>query len=283
MTSMNRLGAIALISLASIAWANSAPAQSTPPDHWKLVPAPPTNCFAGDGFSEKVDAARIAIDVEIEAQRKVNEAARARFDAMDMMEKSRRMQAFMMKNPQAAMKMMQAEQAAGAAATAAITEASESSMRLEAELKRLQESFRGAAAQAVKPVLAKQKQLIDARTIAVGEAAISMFTTAADYAQYVQLIAEENAAYEQACAPFFGANGSFHKWASSYRTEVVDKLIGDNSGDAIMIMQMQAMDLPGGNYRSTTPLQQANEFARRLREAWAVRLNQAKPRVELKK
>jgi len=277
-TSTHLIGAIAFVTVTTV-----VSAQATPSDHWKLVPAPPTSCFAGDGFSEKVDAARAAIDVEVEAQRKINEVARARFDAMDMMERSRRMQAFMMKNPQAAMKMMQAEQAAGTAVQAAITEANASSARLEAELKQLQDAFRGAAEQAVKPVVAKQKQLIDAKTIAVGEAAISMFTTAADYAQYVQLIAEENAAYERACAPFFGANGSFHKWASSYRTEVVDKLIGDNSGDAIMIMQMQAMDLPGGNYRSTNPLQQANEFARRVREAWSVRLNKAAPRVELKK
>ena len=282
MTSMNRIRAAAVISLVAIVWTNRAAAQAPPADHWKLVPAIPTSCFA-DGFSERIDAARTAMDAEMEKQQKINEAAKAQFDAMDMMERSRRMQAFMMKDPQAAMKMMQAEQAAGTKVNAAIAEAGESTSRLEAELKQLQDAFRSATEQSVKPVLARQKQLVDTKTIAVGEAAISIFTNAADYAQYVQLIAEENAAFEKACAPFFGANGSFHKWASRYRTEVVDKLIGDNAGDSFMIAQMQAMDLPGGGYKSTTPLQQANNFASRLRTVWGIRPSKSTPRVELKK
>ena len=259
------------------------PAPSAPPDHWRLVPTPPTSCFDGDGFSDRVNAARTAMDVEIEKQQKINEAAKERFDAMDMMEKARRMQAFMMKDPQAAMKMMQAEQAGGTAITTAIAEAGESAPRLDAELERLQGAFRAATEQAVKPIVARQKQLVDAKTTPFGEAAIPMFTSAADHAQYVQLIAEENAAFERACAPFFGANGSFHKWASSYRTEVAEKLIGDGSGDAIMIMQMQAMDLPGGNYRSTNTLKQASNFASRLGAVWGIRPSKSTPRVELKK
>lgn len=259
-----------------------APAHSTPADHWRLVPALPTSCFSDD-FSEKIEAARTAMDAEREKQQKINEAATAQFNAMDMMERSRRMQAFMMKDPQAAMKMMQAEQAAGTATNAAIAEAGENSARLEAELEQLKDAFRAATEQAVKPVIARQKQLIDARTTPMGEAAISVFTNPADHAQYVQLIAEENAAFERACAPFFGANGSFHKWASSYRTEVVDKLSGDNAGDAFMISQMQAMGLPAGGYKSTTPLQQANNFASRLGAVWGIRPSKSTPRVELKK
>lgn len=281
--STNRIGVAVVIAVAAFAASLRASAQSTPPDHWRLVPTPPTSCFDGDGFSDRVDAARTAMDVEIDKQQKINEAARERFDAMDMMEKARRMQAFMMKDPQAAMKMMQAEQAGGTAVTAAIAEAGESSPRLEAELERLQGAFRAATEQAVKAIVARQKQLVDAKTTPFGEAAIPMFTSAADHAQYVQLIAEENAAFERACAPFFGANGSFHKWASSYRTEVAEKLIGDGAGDAIIIMQMQAMDLPGGNYRSTNALQQASNFASRLRAVWGIRPSKSTPRVDLKK
>jgi len=285
MTSRYRIGAVAIVVLTAIGTARSASAQATPSpaDPWRLAPALATSCFAEDDFNERLDAAREAIGVEMEKQTKINEAARERFDKMDMMEKAQRMQAFMMKNPQAAMKMMQAEQAAGTAVQTAIAAAGESSTRLDAELEQLQGAFRAAAEQAVTPVRARQQALIKAKTILVGEASIPAFTAAADHAQYVQLIAEENAAYERACAPYFGPDGSFHKWASSYRTEVVDKLVGDNSGDAIMIMQMQAMDLPGGNYRSTTPLQQTNNFLHRVREIWKIRQNKTKPSVELLK
>jgi hypothetical protein len=263
----------------------AASAQATPAaaDPWRLVPALVTSCFAEDDFNDRLRAASEAIGVEMENQKKINEVAKERFDKMDMMEKAQRMQAFMMKNPQEAMKMMQAEQAAGTAAQTAIAGANESAARLEAEYERLQGAFRAAAEQAVTPVRARQQALIKAKTILLGEAAIPAFTTAADHAQYVQLIAEENAAYERACAPYFGPNGSFHKWASSYRTEVVEKLVGDGSGDAVMIMQMKAMDLPGGNYRSTNPLQQANNFITRVGRIWGIRQNKTKPTVELVK
>jgi hypothetical protein len=285
MTSKYRIATAVLVVLTATGTTHNAQAQATPApaDPWTLVPALATSCFADDGFSDRLHAASGAIGAEMEKQKKINDAARERFDKMDMGEKAQRMQAFMMKNPQAAMKMMQAEQAAGTTAQTAVAGANESAARLTGELEQLQGAFRAAAEQAVTPVRTRQQALIKAKTVLLGEAAIPAFTTAADHAQYVQLVAEENAAYERACAPYFGANGSFHKWASSYRTEVVDKLVGDNSGDAIMIMQMQAMDLPGGNYRSTAPLQQADNFLQKMRTAWAVRLNKATPQIERKK
>lgn len=293
MTSGTAIAAIVVLTALSGASSASAQARGTgpaaqgrragPPDHWSLVPALATSCFADDNFLDKVDAARTAIDAEMETQKKINAAAKERFDNMDMAERAQRMQAFMMKDPQAAMKMMQGEQAAATSAQARIAEASESSTRLEAELERLRGAFRASSEQARKPVIARQEALIKAKTVLVGEAAMPVFTSAADHAQYVQLIAEENAAHERACAPYFGPDGSFHKWASVYRTEVVDKLAGDGSADAVMTMQMQAMGLPGGDYKDTTPLQQANEFLRRVRDIWAIRPNRTKPSVDLRK
>jgi hypothetical protein len=256
--------------------------QATPSDHWRLAPPLATSCFAEDGFSEKIDAARTAMATEVEKQDEINKAARERFDNMDGDERGQRLVAFMTKNPEGAMKMMQAQQAAGAAGQKALEESTESATRLEAELKQLQDAFRASAEQARKPVVARRDALIKAKTVPMGEAAVPAFTAAADHAQYVQLIAEENTAYERACAAYFGPNGSFHKWASSYRTEVLDKM-ADVGGDAVMAMQIQAMGLPGGNYRSITPMQQANDFLRRVREIWSIRANTTKPSVPLKK
>ncbi len=281
MTSKNRIFLIGAIILTTIA-ATQAPQQGQA--DWNFVPAFATSCFAEDDFSERLEAARTAISAAMEKQDKINTAARERFDNMDGMEKAQRMQAFMMKNPQAAMKMMQAQQAAGTAGQTTIAEVSESSTRLEAELERLQGAFRTAAEQAVKPVRARQDALIKAKTIPVGEVAMPAFTAAADHAQYVQLIAEENAAYERACAPYFGANGSFHKWAGSYRTEVSEKLGSDVLGDDMMVMQLQAMGLPGGDYRDTSPLQHTSELLRRVGDIWKIRQNtKTKPSISLVK
>jgi hypothetical protein len=259
-------------------------AQAAVADVWKMVPALPTTCYRDDDFNDKLSAASVKLQSEVERQAGINTAAREQFDKMDMSEKAQRMQAFMMKNPQQAMKMMQAERAAGASVVSSMEQMEEITKRLEAELTRLQASFGAAAEEAVRPIKAKQKQLIDAKTVLVGEAQISMFTTAADHAQYVKLIDEENAVYEKACAPYFGTGGSFHKWVSSYRTEVVDKLISSgDAGDGALIMQMQAMDLPGGGYRSTVPLEQVNTSLTKLRTIWWVRLPKATPRVDLRK
>jgi hypothetical protein len=164
----------------------------------------------------------------------------------------------------------------------ALEEVKESGARLESELKRLQAAFLASAEQARKPVIARQDALIKAKTIMMGEASTPAFTAAADHAQYVQLVAEENAAYEGACAPYFGPNGSFHKWATSYRTEVLDKMAGAGADD-LMALQIQAMGLPGGPYRSITPMEQANDFLRRVREIWAIRLRKTKPSIALVK
>lgn len=259
-------------------------AQAAAADAWKMVPSLPTTCYRDDDFNDKLSAASVKLQSEVERQAGINAAARERFDKMDMSEKAQRMQAFMMKNPQQAMKMMQAEQAAGASTVSSMEQMGEITKRLETELTRLQASFSSASEEAVRPIKAKQKQLIDAKTVLVGEAQISMFTTAADHAQYVKLIEEENAAYEKACAPYFGTGGSFHQWVSSYRTEVVDKLISSGEAtDGAMVMQMQAMDVPGGGYRSTVPLQQVNTSLTKLRTVWGVRLPRATPRIDLRK
>ena len=251
---------------------------------WRMVPALATICTSNDDFIEKLDAAGVSLNAEIERQKEVNAVVRERFDNMNMSEKAQKMQAFMMKNPQAAAKMLGGEQAAGAAAQTAVTEANEASKRLDTELEALRTAFRAAADQAVEPIRAKQKALIDAKTVAVGEAAISMFTNAADHAQYVKLIAEENAAYERACQPYFGAAGSFHKWVASYRAEVVDRMITTGeAGEAAMVMQIQAMDLPGDGFRPTAAFEQVNSFLPRLRTVWGFRPSKALAVVELRK
>jgi hypothetical protein len=280
-TSVRCAAAVAIMALGA---ATDVPAQTAQTDAWKRVPAVPTTCYPDDDFVDRLNAASTAIQADIDRQREVNAQATQRFAAMDMMEKAQRMQAFMMKNPQAAMKMMQAEQAAGAAVATSVPEASENAKRLESELQRQQASFVAAAEAAVKPVRAKQQQLIDTKTVAVGEAQISMFTAAADHAQYVQLIAQENAEYEKACAPYFGAGGTFPKWLTSYRTEVIEKLIENgDAGESAMIMQMAAMDLPDGGYRSTYEAEQAINYLNWQRRVYSTRLAKARPVVELRK
>jgi hypothetical protein len=259
-------------------------AQNGAADAWKLVPAAPTSCYADDDFNDRLTAASRAIAAAIEQQTTVNAELRQRFDNLDMAEKAQRMQAFMMKNPQQAMKMMQAEQAAGAAATTSVTDANESMQRLEAEQPRLNAGFTSAVDQAVKPIQARQTQLIETKTVKVGEASIPMFTAAADHAQYADLVQQENAQYEKACALSFGAGGTLQKWLTSYRAEVIDRLIAaGEAGEGAMAVQMAIMDTPSAGYRSTAALEGARNYVQKLRNVYSIRRNKARPVVELRR
>lgn len=276
---MRTLGAILFAGFASL----SSPAPAAEPDPWSRVPPLPTGCFPDDGFSERLTAADEALGAEIERKDAANAAARERFDNMDMAEKAQRMQAFMMENPQAAMAMLTGEQAAGEAVHADLPEVNAASARLEGELKELRAGFLAALDLAAKPARAKQDKLIAAKTVEVGEAAVSLFTSAADLAEHERLVAEENAARERACAPYFGAGGSFPRWLASYRAEVIEKLMATEKGmDSALAAQMKAMGLPG-DIQPTASLKRVREFIRKANDVYGVRPGRTRPWVSLKR
>lgn len=273
----------ASLAVALLGLAGALQAQSPSAEAWKLVPALPTTCFSGDGLSEQLRAADQKLGAEVERQEQANTAARERFQNMDMAEKMQRMQAFMMKNPQAAAKMMSGMQELGASTHAELPEVSAATERLDAELKALEERFSAAVEQAKAPVRAKQEQLIATKTVEVGEVGAGMFTAPADREQHVQLVAEENAAIERACASFFGAGGSFHQWLDRYRTEVMDRLIASEvARDAALAEQMQAMGLPGEDFRSTAPLERARQFVGRVEAVYGLRPARTEPWIQLR-
>ena len=172
--------------------------QSGSADPWSRVPAGPTSYFSDDDFVNKVDAAYAAINTDIDKQAKVNAAIKKNFDEMDMTQKMQRIQAYMAKNPQEAMKVMQAMQASANKTTEGVNATSTKSIRLEEELPGHKTNFNAALEKTLKPLQARQDELIKTRTKAVSEGEIG-FKTAADAAQYAALEPQENAESEKIC------------------------------------------------------------------------------------
>ena len=258
----------------------TATAQATRPE-WKLVPAMPTSCFKDDGFDGKVGEAGQAAIAARDQQDALNTRIREQFDKMDMMEKAQRMQAWMMKNPQAASKMLEAAAGAGDAGAALTEEVKAAGERLDQELEGHKKAFDAAIERAVKPVDARIDGLIKTRTRQTQVDAV--FITEADYAAYVALIDERNAAYEKACQPFFGAGGAFHKWVAAHRSEVTEKqLAAEANGNAAMAQQFAIMDTPSGGYRTTGGYDVVREHLRRLGEVVAYRAYKTAPQTVLK-
>lgn len=253
--------------------------QSTRPE-WKLVPTMPPSCFADDGFGGKVGEAQNAVLAAKDAQDVMNSKIREKFDNMDMMEKAQRMQAWMMRNPQAASKMIEASSDADGAAAFA-EEQKVVTERLDKELESHKRAFDTAVERAVQPVKAKIDVLLKTRTRPTHVDVV--FLTAADYAAYETLLNERNAAYEKACAPFFGANGSMHKWLQAFRTEVTEKaLSAEERGNAIMAQQFAIMETPSGGYRTTSGYDLVRLYLSRLSEVVGYRGYKVKPDPVLK-
>ena len=63
------------------------------------MPAFPATCYASDDYTAKTTKALEALDADLARQAKINTDIKEQFDALDVGEKARRMQAFMMKDP----------------------------------------------------------------------------------------------------------------------------------------------------------------------------------------
>ena len=270
-----------IVALCTLGIPVSVTAQSASAAVWKLVPAMPTTCFADDGFAGKVGEAQNAAIAAKDHQDALNAKIREQFDAMPMMEKAQRMQAWMMKNPQAATRMLEASAGAGEAGVALIEETKAAVDRLDKELEGQKKAFDAAIARAVQSVDARIDALIRTKTRKTQVDAV--FISDADYTAYVALVNERNAAYEKACEPFYGADGTFHRWLAAFRTEVSDKAIAaEESGNAAQLQQFAIMDTPSGGYRTTGGYDVVRDYLRRLHEVVGWRKYKATPQATLK-
>jgi hypothetical protein len=259
----------AAVSVAILGWAIAVAAQTTAADPWSRVPPATTNCYVNDGFDDKIDKAVAALDADISRQTELNAKIKEQFQAIDGMEKARRMQAWMMKNPQEAMKMMQGLQTAGATINSQITASSTNGPRLDQEFKDHAANFRAAVDNALKPIEAKMAELTRTKGI---QAEGGVTFAPADQAQYAVLIKQKNVAYEKVCGSFFGPTTIFATWLSGYKTHVISDVIApQETSDAAMVSQMAIMDSPTGGYRSTAKLEGVRDYLRRVRAAYDLR------------
>jgi hypothetical protein len=260
-----------------LGWAGAAAAQTAAPDPWTRVPAAPTSYYSDDDFVDRVSKVSVAVNADIDKQAKLNAVVKKSFEDMDVTQKAQRMQAYMMKNPQEAMKMMQAMQAAANTVTAGVSSANTNNTRLEQELATHKTNFSAALDKTLKPLQARQEEMIKTRTRPKGEAGME-FNGAADLAQFTALVQQENAEYEKVCASFFGPKGVLTTWLASYKENVAKNMIA--AGDSIetaMVAQMVIMDTPSGGYRSTAGLEGVRDYLAKLTDVYSLRRHKKVP------
>lgn len=260
-----------MLSAMLFGWMTTVTAQTAGPDPWIRVPQLPATYYSDDGFLDRANQAYDSVVADIEKQSKVNAELKKNFDQMDTNQKMQRMQALLAKNPQGAMKMMQAMQAAGSTVDTGTTSASMTNEWLVQELPSLKANFSAALDKALKPIQARQDEMIKTRTVAVSEGEMG-FKTPADAAQYAALLQQENAGYEKVCASYFAPQGSFTKWLASYKEDVVKKMIvTGEANDSAIATQLAVMDSPTGGYRSTAGLEGVRDYLEKVKDVYSLR------------
>jgi len=192
--------------LARVVMAAPAPA----PDPWAKVPPLPTGCYADqDKVRDAFDAAIDAMNQEVYRQQEINASLTSKLNEIDPMEQQSRMQAFLMENPQEAMKYLETTQTRSIALQEQLAQDSATEQQLEDELTQIQSAYEAALGRTVGP--------LRTRLFGLGESGL----TPAQVAEQNSLPAKINAAYEKECPAWWGAAGPFHGWLKRYKTHLV--------------------------------------------------------------
>lgn len=250
------------VTLAALGWTGAVRAQSEPADPWTRVPALPTGCYYDAGNLDLFNKANAALQAEDTRQRKINDDLQQQFNQMDPTAKAQKMQAFMMKDPQKAMAVMQAMQASAGTATSQVNSSMAEDQKLDQELEALHAKFKGEVGALLKPINDKADAFAKAHT-QPGEAG-PYFPNKADEAQYSRILAERNSAYDKVCAGYWGPSGLVQAWLGRYKTLRVNEAKAYATNDDTVLLQMQIMESPSGGYRSVYALEAAQKYTAKV-------------------
>jgi hypothetical protein len=259
------------ISLSLLPAVLAAQARATGP--WARVPAFPTGCYSGaDDFGAGLASGIEATEADRSSHAERKAALNARLDAVEPMEKARRMQAYMMKNPTEAAAAMRAVQATGADASA-IHQQDGGDYYKSQEFRKLGPGFAEALATAIAPTEAaiaahvKEKATWDAGGFSYS------FAAAADEARLLALVAQQNADYERLCGVWLLGNGTVPAWMRNYRTYLAGDLIPRlEAADRAGMMQVRIILGPEmGEYSSREALDAVHDYLQKASAMNALR------------
>ena len=273
---MNRSALLAIvIGVASMESVAQAPA----PDPWTRIPPLPTSCLA-DEFPTAISTLLETIKSELTTQKEVNDAIELKFGEMDIGVKMQRMQAYMAKNPQEATKAVQAMQGAATTQTDGFMGADADNTALDAQLIELTTAFKAASEAAARPFRARQSQMIDSKTEAY--AGGHRFRTKADQDAFMDLLKQEDAAYDKACAPYFGPGGKYHTWLKEFRTKVAERVAtATDANESTIESQFVIFDFPAKGYRKTGQLVGVRDYLAKIEKVYELRYGNARPPQDL--
>lgn len=244
-------------------FSTEASAQAAAAGPFAKVPAFPMVCYAGnDPFVARIEAAKNTVQADIDRQKAVNATIEENFQNIDPMEKSTRMQQWMMSNPQEATRYMQAAQSMGQSQDELMGLLAEEG-KFNEEIQSLPTRYQSALKQAYAPAEAR-KVALDKKIEAAGQCEgmhEGCRMTDADWAEYDAIQKQRDTAYGATCAQYFGATGQAPGYLKRYRDWLVTKRIpfAQRGADA-RLSQFAMMNTPAASWKSTDPGERAVKY-----------------------
>ncbi len=240
----------------------------TKADPWRVVPDLPKTCDPANDIGTRLDKAIEANKAEQAKQEKINGGIKAGLDSIDGATKARNMQAYMMKNPQEAMKAMQAAKTASADLQSLFRGAD---VYKDEEFKGLRDEFNPAAKKAQAPVHLAIDQLIKTRS-KPGEGG-AYFPDPADQRKFDALQEQLKTEYDKVCMGYLGPEGKLQTWLRAYgeylRTDVVPKI--EEAHRANVLQMVMAMGDAASALQSTAGYEAADYFLKKAADGYGIR------------
>lgn len=248
-------------------------------DPWAKVPALPTACYTSqepDDFRAKLDAALEAVQADHYKQNDINGKIREGAQKVDPMEMARRMQEYMMKDPQGAMKYMQGVQSLGEGVQADQKATSEKEAQLAAEEKALIERYKTALAKSSAPGntrwdALKKKLGIAPDSRGPGESGVPDWA----WKEWDLILREWDRAYQATCAQWWIAAGPMHAHLKRYKDYLVQERIPryQKNNDEPTLKNYQMMNVPSKGYRSVADFVAVEDYIKRARRIFGERMD----------
>jgi hypothetical protein len=261
-----------LVIVALVCGTSALPAQAAATDPWTKVPAAPTTYFGDLDFSRRLLDLSAELQDLRRQQEEINTRISVEYQKLDPMEIVNRMNAFMMKDPQKAAKMMEAQQATATQLNPAAIDAAKRERN--AEFEQLHAAFKADMEAAAKPYQAAREEIKKTGTVLVLGGADWGFKTKAAETAYNEQIDRENADISARSAAWFGPSGKFTAWLASYRSTVIDPMAkGEEGIDGLKVAQFAMMETPAGAFRSTAQIKAAREYLQEMGRVFGLRLD----------
>jgi hypothetical protein len=254
------------VTAAAALWSTATLGGQATTSPWSRVVALPTACYySQDQFATRNQTALDALVADVDQQKATNDEVSSQQSAVaeaDPFELARRLQENLMKDPQAATKLVQAAQANRdpVAVQAELQAHLKRKGELDAQEKQLTQRYQTALKAAQAPVRAKHaallKKYVNNRD-GIGEIIVPA-------PELDALKREMDQAYQAMCPQWWGATGAVQAHLKSYRDFLVNERIPyEEKGDAAKLAQFAMTNTNSKTYRSVVTLEAVRDYTQR--------------------